>query len=57
MLKTKKPSAIIYGLEQKGTFSLTSDIYFEENLHEEVIIYSLPYNHNIEQDFSQYTLI
>jgi len=55
MLKTKKPSAIIYGLEQKGTFSLTSDIYFEENLLEEVIIHSLPYNHNIKQDFAQYT--
>jgi len=55
MLKTKKPSAIIYGLEQKGTFPLTSDIYFEENLHEEVIIHSLPYNHSIEQDFAQYT--
>ncbi len=55
MLQTKKPSAIIYGLEQKGTFPLTSDIYFEENLHEEVIIHSLPYNHSIEQDFAQYT--
>ena len=38
MLKTKKPSAIIYGLEEKGTLTLMSDVYFEENLQEEVIV-------------------
>ena len=54
MLKTKKPSAIIYGLEEKGTLTLISDIYFEENLQEEVIVYSLPYNNTISQDFAQY---
>ena len=54
MLTTKKPSAIIYGLEQKGTFSLTSDIYFQENLSDEVIVYSLPYTNNIRQNFAEY---
>ena len=55
MLKTKKPSAIIYGLEEKGTLTLMSDVYFEEDLQEEVIVYSLPYTNNIEQDFAQFT--
>ena len=55
MLKTKKPSAIIYGLEEKGTFTLMSDVYFEEDLQEEVIVYSLPYTDNVGQDFAQFT--
>jgi len=52
MLKTKKPSAIIYGLKEKGTLTLISDVYFEENLQDEVIVYSLPYTNTIGQDFS-----
>ena len=34
-MKTKKPSAIVYGWRELGTFTLTSDVYFEENLEEE----------------------
>ena len=53
-MKTKKPSAIIYGWRELGTFTLTSDIYFEENLMDEVVIYSLPLTDDIEKDFSIY---
>ena len=55
MLKTKKPSAILYNWDKEGTFTLTSDIYYEENLFDEVVIYSLPYTGDVEGDFSKYT--
>jgi hypothetical protein len=51
MLVVKKPSAILYNWYKEGTFELTSDVYFEENLLDKVIVYSLPYN-NIEEDFA-----
>jgi len=54
MLKTKKPSAIVYGWYKLGTFTLTSDIYYEENLLDEVVIYSLPFTEDIATDFSLY---
>ena len=53
-MKTKKPSAIVYGWRELGTFTLTSDVYFEENLLDEVIIYSLPNTDDIIKDFSTY---
>ena len=31
-MKTKKPSAIVYGLPAKGNLTIQSDIYFEEGL-------------------------
>jgi len=54
MLKTKKPSAIVYGWYKLGTFTLISDVYYEENLLDEVIVYSLPFTNNINNDFSRY---
>ena len=54
MLVVKKPSAIVYGWGKIGTFELTSDIYFEENLQDKIIIYSLPYIRNVEEDFNKY---
>jgi hypothetical protein len=54
-MKTKKPSAIVYGLEVKGELILTSDVYFEENLHDEVVIYSLPYKDSVIEDYTKYT--
>ena len=54
MIKTKKPSAIVYGWRELGTFTLTSDIYFEENLLDEVIVYSLPLTDDVEKDYSIY---
>ena len=54
MIKTKKPSAIVYGWGEFGTFELTSDVYYEENLLETVVIYSIPYTSDIDGDFSNY---
>jgi glycosyltransferase involved in cell wall biosynthesis len=54
-MKTKKPSAIVYGLEVKGELVLTSDVYFEEHLFDEVVIYSLPYNDSVIEDYTKYT--
>jgi glycosyltransferase involved in cell wall biosynthesis len=53
-MKTKKPSAIVYGWRELGTFTLTSDVYYEENLLDEVVVYSLPYTNDISKDFSIY---
>ena len=53
-MKTKKPSAIVYGWRELGTYTLTSDVYYEENLLDEVVVYSLPYTDDISKDFSVY---
>ena len=53
-MRTKKPSAILYGWRELGTFTLTSDIYYEENLLDEVIIHSLPFTDDISKDYSLY---
>jgi glycosyltransferase involved in cell wall biosynthesis len=53
-MKTKKPSAIVYGWRELGTYTLTSDVYYEENLLDQVVIYSLPYTNDISKDFSLY---
>ena len=54
MLVVKKPNAIVYGWGKIGTFELISDVYFEENLQDKVVVYSLPYIRNIEEDFNKY---
>jgi hypothetical protein len=53
-MKTKKPSAIVYGWHTKGTQILISDIYFQENLYDEVVIYSLPYTDDVLGDYTKY---
>jgi hypothetical protein len=53
-MKTKKPSAIVYGWPTKGSVTLRSDIYFEENLYDEVLLYSLDYKGNLLEDYSKY---
>jgi glycosyltransferase involved in cell wall biosynthesis len=53
-MKTKKPSAIVYGWDRLGTESIISDVYFEESLYEECIVYSLEYNDNVIEDYSKY---
>ena len=53
-MKTKKPSAIVYGWHSKGEQILISDVYFEEYLTDEVIIYSLPYTNDVVGDYSKY---
>ena len=53
-MKTKKPSAIVYNWDREGEVTLISDVYFEEHLHDEVIIYSLPYTDDVVGDYSRY---
>lgn len=53
-MKTKKPSAIVYGWNQEGHKILISDVYFEEYLEDEVDIYSLPYTDNVIEDYTNY---
>jgi glycosyltransferase involved in cell wall biosynthesis len=53
-MKTKKPSAIVYGLETKGEFTLVSDVYFEESLFDDVVVYSLDYSNDVVADYTKY---
>jgi glycosyltransferase involved in cell wall biosynthesis len=53
-MKTKKPSAIVYGLETLGEGILISDVYFEEGLFDEVVVYSLPYTNDVVKDYTNY---
>jgi glycosyltransferase involved in cell wall biosynthesis len=53
-MRTQKPTAIVYGWPTKGTVTLQSDIYFEEGLFDEVLIYSLIYNGDVFGDYSKY---
>ena len=53
-MQTKKPSAIVYGWHTLGEIILHSDIYWEEHLHDEVMIYSLPYKNTVIEDYTQY---
>jgi glycosyltransferase involved in cell wall biosynthesis len=52
-MKTKIPSAIIYGWDRIGVFELISDIYYEENLFEKVLIYSCDNIENIIEDYTR----
>ena len=53
-MKTKKPSAIVYGLDTVGDLKLISDVYFEENLFDEVVVYSLDYVDSVIEDYTKY---
>ena len=53
-MKTKKPSAIVYGWQFKGNHIIHSDVYFEENLEDEVQVISLPYTDDVFSDYSKY---
>ena len=53
-MRTKKPSAIVYGWHTLGEIILHSDIYWEEHLHDEVMVYSLPYENRVIEDYTQY---
>lgn len=53
-MKTKKPSAIVYNWYKQGEELLVSDVYFEEYLHDDVVVYSLPYTDNVVEDYSKY---
>jgi glycosyltransferase involved in cell wall biosynthesis len=53
-MKTKKPSAIVYGMDIIGEIILTSDVYFEENLYDEVVVYSSTYLNSVVEDYTKY---
>ena len=53
-MKTKIPSAIIYGWNKVGTHILRSDIYNEEWLSEDVVIHGCDNIHNLFEDYSKY---
>ena len=53
-MKTKKPSAIVYGWYKEGEEILISDVYFEEGLFDEVVVYALPYTDDVVGDYSKY---
>lgn len=53
-MKTKKPSAIIYGWYKQGEELLQSDIYFQEHLYDEVQVYSLPHPENVIEDYNKF---
>ena len=53
-MKTKKPSAIIYGWYKQGEEILISDVYFEEGLEDEVIVYGLPPTDDVVADYTKY---
>ena len=53
-MKTKKPSAIIYNWYKQGEELLQTSIYSEEGLYDEVLVYSLPYDDKVLEDFSRY---
>lgn len=53
-MKTKKPSALVYFWYKEGEELLQTSIYTEENLWDEVMIYSLPYRDSVVEDYSKY---
>jgi hypothetical protein len=53
-MNTKKPKAIVYGWHQLGNFVLTSEVYWEESLFDEVFVYSLADDNKVFEDYTQY---
>jgi glycosyltransferase involved in cell wall biosynthesis len=53
-MNTKKPKAIVYGWHHLGNFVLTSEVYWEESLFDEVFVYSLPDDNKVFEDYTQY---
>ena len=53
-MKTKKPSAIVYGWHRHGDEKLMSGIYWEDNLFDEVIVHALPYTNDVLGDYTKY---
>jgi O-antigen biosynthesis protein len=53
-MKTKKPSAIVYGWHTLGEQILTSEVYWEEGLQDEVYVFSQPFAENVIEDYTEY---
>jgi len=52
-MKTKLPTAIIYGWDRLGVHEIMSDIYFEEFLFEKVVLHSFDNIDNILEDYAK----
>lgn len=55
MIKTKLPSALVLGWNRTGTQELRTDIYWEENLHENVVLYCDSVPETLVADFAKYS--
>ena len=53
-MKTGLPTALVYGWDRFGEIRLTTDIYWEEDLFEDVIIHSYPSSKNFKNDFANH---
>ena len=53
-MKTSLPTALIYGWDRFGEIRLESDIYHEENLYEEVILYSYDSTNDFKKHFAKH---
>ena len=51
-MKTSLPTALIYGWDRFGEIRIQSDIYWEENLYENVILYSYETSTNFKLQFA-----
>ena len=55
MIKTKLPSALVLGWNRTGIQELRSDVYWEENLYENVVLYCDTTVETLLEDFAKYS--
>ena len=53
MRKTSLPTALVYGWNRYGRYELVSDIYWEENLYEKVVIHSYRNANKVKQHLAK----
>lgn len=53
-MKTSLPTALIYGWDRYGTIRLQSDVYWEESLFEDVILYSYENDEEFRNHFAKH---
>ena len=53
MRKTSLPTALVYGWNRFGRYELESDVYWEENLIEKVVIHSYRTDKNVKAHLSK----
>jgi len=54
MRKTGLPTALVYGWDRFGEHQLISDVYFEENLYEKIILYSYESSIDFKKHFAKH---
>ena len=52
-MKTSLPTALVYGWDRFGEIRLTSDVYWEEELFEDVVIHSYSSSENFLRDLAE----